>query len=112
MKAVQLMDKGVCPLSRFGHYTVTVRARPAGLPLRDVRVPLRGRARKMLAADPEFEDHDITRGTLKQDDYKAVCRRKPRTVELFGELLGLESTGDREAGPNFQAYIGQDNRAP
>jgi hypothetical protein len=104
-RARDLMDRGYAPLSRFGHYTVDVidesgervyfgmfeTAREAAL-----------MARKMRGNFPKAQ---ITRGTVSEEEYKLFAGVSPETVELFGELLGLEAQGDDAASKAFQTYI-------
>jgi hypothetical protein len=104
-RARELMDRGYAPLSRFGHYTVDVidesgervyfgmfeSAREAAL-----------MARKMRGNFPQAQ---ISRGTVSQEEYKLFAGVSPETVELFGELLGLEAQGDDAASKAFQTYM-------
>jgi N12 class adenine-specific DNA methylase len=106
-RAVELMAKGYAPLSRFGHYTVTVRD-PDGEVLYFGMYESRfdaARAAAAMAKDEEFAGAKITRGTMSEEEYKLFAGVSPETVELFGEMLGLESTGDSAADKAFQAFI-------
>lgn len=105
-RAQDLMDLGYAPLSRFGHYTVTVRRDGQVLyfGMYESRIEA-GRAARALSNDPAFAGATFSRGTLNEDDYKLFAGISPETMELFGEMLGMESTGDSEVDRAFQAYI-------
>lgn len=104
-RARDLMERGYAPLSRFGHYTLDVideggervffgmfeTAREAAIAARKMR--------------DNFPKAQITRGTVSQEEYKLFAGVSPETVELFGELLGLEAQGDDAASKAFQTYV-------
>ncbi len=104
-KARALMDEGYAPLSRFGHYTVDVVGKDGErlyFSLFDNRFEAARMAKKLRAAHPEAT---VTRGTLSEEAYKLFAGVSPETLELFGEMLGLESTGDSAADKAFQEYL-------
>jgi hypothetical protein len=59
-------------------------------------------ARQMRENYPEAR---IAVGTTSQEDYKMFAGISPETVELFGELLGLEADGGGAANEAFQTYL-------
>lgn len=101
----KLKADGYAPLSRFGQYTVDV-------------VDANGNreyfgmfesaydARKM--AD-EMKDlygaNFVTQGALSNEEFKMFAGVTPETAELFGEMLGLNATGDNAADQAFQEFL-------
>ena len=100
-----LMAKGYAPLSRFGQYTVDV-------------VDANGEreyfgmfesaydARKMADKMKDLYGADfVTQGALSAEEFKMFAGVTPETAELFGEMLGLDATGDRAADQAFQEFL-------
>lgn len=104
-RARDLIERGYAPLSRFGHYTVDVIS-PEGerlyFSMFETASEAAQMARKMVEAYPEAK---ITRGTVSEEEYKLFAGVSPETVELFGQLLGLESQGGDAPSQAFQTYI-------
>jgi N12 class adenine-specific DNA methylase len=104
-RAVQLMAEGYAPLSRFGRYTLDI-VQPDGTrayfglfenPLE------RSKMAKQMAAN--FPGAKVTQGTMSQESHKLFQGVTPETVELFGEMLGLEAQGGGAAAEAFQQYL-------
>jgi len=53
----------------------------------------------------EFGDKAVSQGTLSDEAYKLFSDMSPETLELFGNMLGLESTGDNTQDIAFQEYL-------
>jgi hypothetical protein len=105
LKAVNLMAEGYFPLSRFGQYTVDVVDEDGNrlfFSLYESRFEAARAARELEA---EFPGATVRRGTISQEEYKLFAGVSPETLELFGEMLGLESTGDEAMDKAFQAYL-------
>lgn len=99
-----LMGKGYAPLSRFGRYTVDV--------LKDGKREYFGlfetaREANQMAARMrrEFGAGAVTQGMLSQEAFKLFAGVTPETLELFGNALGLDSTGDEARDKAFQDYL-------
>jgi len=53
----------------------------------------------------EFPGANITQGTVSEQAYKMFAGVSPETLELFGDMLGLEAQGDSAAAQAFQTYL-------
>jgi N12 class adenine-specific DNA methylase len=103
--AQRLMDKGYAPLMRFGHYTVDVvdaEGNRVWFSLHESRMDARQRAEW---AAKEFPGATVRRGTTSEESYKQFAGISPETLELFGEMLGLEGDGDGKAHAAFQTFL-------
>lgn len=102
-KAAQVEDliqRGYAPLSRFGSHAVDVvdaNGDRVYFGLFESKAEANKMARKMRA---NYPDATIAQGTVSQEQYRIFAGVSPETVELFGEMLGLE--GSNVA---FQQYI-------
>lgn len=103
-QARDLMAAGYAPLMRFGQYTVDVvhEGQRVYFGLFEGKLDAAKMAKQMEA---EYPGATITRGTVSQEEYKLFAGVSPETLELFGEMLGLESTGDAAKDKAFQEYI-------
>lgn len=104
-RAVDLMERGYAPLSRFGTYSLDVvdaNGERAYFGLFESRLERAAMAKKMAA---EFPGAKITQGTVSQESHKLFAGVTPETLELFGEMLGLESQGDDAGHQAFQQYL-------
>lgn len=103
-KVKTLQSRGYAPLSRFGRYTVDVvtngERQYFGL-FETAREANRmaGRLRE------EFGAASVTQGTLSEESFKLFAGITPETLELFGNALGLDSTGDEARDQVFQNYL-------
>lgn len=103
-KAKDLMARGYAPLSRFGRFTVyaTEGEEQLYFGMFESQAEANRMARRMRANYPAAK---IEQGTVSEAAYKLFAGVSPETVELFGEMLGLESGGDGEANKAFQDYL-------
>ena len=53
----------------------------------------------------EFGETAVSQGTLSEEAFKMFAGVTPETLELFGNALGLDSTGDRAQDQAFQEYL-------
>lgn len=104
-KVRDLQGRGYAPLSRFGRYTVDVvdangdrqyfstfeTAREANA--------MAGRMRE------EFGAEAVSQGTMSDEAFKLFAGVTPETLELFGNALGLDSTGSNAQDQAFQEYL-------
>lgn len=104
-KAQGLIDKGYAPLSRFGQYTLDVLDEDGErvyFSLFESAAERSKMARKMATM---FPNATISTGAVSEEAYKLFAGVSPETLELFGEMLGLESEGSDETSKAFQAYL-------
>jgi proteasome lid subunit RPN8/RPN11 len=104
-KARDLMDRGYAPLTRYGQHSLDVvdaNGERVYFGLFESRAEANKMARQMKENFPEAA---VSQGTMSQEEYKLFSGVSPETVELFGDMLGLESTGDGEADQAFQSYL-------
>lgn len=103
--ARDLMDRGYAPLSRFGKYSVDV-VSPDGERLYFGLFESQSEANKMVRKMRDnYPDATIATGTMSAEAYKVFAGVTPETLELFGEMLGLEATGDDAKDKAFQEYL-------
>jgi hypothetical protein len=57
------------------------------------------------ALKAEFPKAQIAQGTLSDKAYQMFAGVSPETLELFGDMLGLEAQGDDAASLAFQQYL-------
>lgn len=103
----ELMDNGYAPLSRFGQYTVDVVDADGNREYFGM-FESAYEARKMEAEMKALYDGDgyeVSRGALSNEEFKLFAGVTPETAELFGEMLGLDATGDKAADDAFQEYL-------
>jgi len=104
-KAKSLIGRGYAPLSRFGQYTLDVvdsDGKRVYFGLFEGTAERAKMARKMAA---QFPGAKITTGTVSQEAYKLFSGVSPETLELFGEMLGMETDGSDETSKAFQTYL-------
>lgn len=104
-KAQDLMDRGYAPLSRFGKYTLDVvdeNGDRVYFGMFENRFDAAKMNRQMQAS---FPGATINQGTVSEQAYTLFAGVTPETLELFGDMLGLESTGDGAANEAFQTYL-------
>lgn len=101
---VGLQAAGYAPLSRFGKYTVDVveGGERQYFGLFETMYEANTMAAQLRA---EFGEGNVTQGTLSADAFKLFAGITPESLELFGNMLGLESDGDKARDQAFQEYI-------
>jgi len=103
----KLIDDGYAPLSRFGQYTVDVVDSDGNREYFGMFESAYD-ARKMEAEMKELytgDGYTVSRGALSNEEFKLFAGVTPETAELFGEMLGLDATGDKAADDAFQEYL-------
>ena len=103
----KLIDDGYAPLSRFGQYTVDVVDADGNREYFGM-FESAYEARKMEAEMKSLYDGDgytVSRGALSKEEFKLFAGVTPETAELFGEMMGLDATGDKAADDAFQEYL-------
>lgn len=103
-KAGELKLAGYAPLSRFGKYTVdvVVDGERKFFSLYESAADASRAAAQMRA---EFGDGNVEQGTLSQREFELFQGITPESLELFGNMLGLDSTGDDAQDKAFQDYL-------
>ncbi|MEZ2293920.1 PLxRFG domain-containing protein [Variovorax sp. RCC_210] len=104
-KVRDLQARGYAPLSRFGRYTVDVvdaKGERQYFGLFETAREANTMAANMRG---EFGDAAVSQGTLSEEAFKMFAGVTPETLELFGNALGLDSTGDRAQDQAFQEYL-------
>ncbi|MEO8021058.1 PLxRFG domain-containing protein [Polaromonas sp.] len=104
-KARDLMDRGYAPLSRFGSYSLDVvdqNGERVYFGLFESKAEANRMARQMRG---NFPKATINQGTMSDEEYKLFAGVTPETIELFGEMLGLESEGSEASNQAFQQYL-------
>ena len=100
-----LMGKGYAPLSRFGQYTVDVVDANGDREYFGMFESAYD-ARKMAEKMGDLYGADfVTQGALSKEEFKMFAGVTPETAELFGEMLGLDATGDKAADQAFQEFL-------
>ena len=100
-RVTDLKDRGYMPLMRFGPNTVTVRDRETqqvvffGMYETQAEANVEARRLRESAAPNE----SVTRGEMSQEQWRLFKGVSPETVELFGQVAGVERT------PVFEEYI-------
>ncbi|WP_304305829.1 PLxRFG domain-containing protein [Pseudacidovorax intermedius] len=100
-----LVRRGYAPLSRFGAYTLDVvdaKGERVYFGMFESRLERGAMARRMRA---NFPDATFTMGTNSEQSYKLFNGITPETLELFGEMVGLEAEGDAAQHQLFQQYL-------
>ncbi|WP_087864809.1 PLxRFG domain-containing protein [Comamonas thiooxydans] len=103
--AKALQESGYAPLSRFGRYFVDV-VDPSGERLyfgmyESKRDSNRAERDFRLA----FPGAKVEQGTISQQVYKLFAGVTPESLELFGNMLGLDSEGNAAQDKAFQEYL-------
>lgn len=104
-RARDLMNRGYAPLSRFGSYSLDVvdeKGDRVYFGLFESKAEANKMARQMKA---NFPAATVSQGTMSDEEYKLFAGVSPETVELFGEMLGLETGGDDASHQAFQQYL-------
>lgn len=104
-RVAELVGRGYAPLSRFGQYTLDVvdeNGERVYFGLFESRMEAGAMARKMKV---NFPGAQITQGTMSDQSFKLFAGVSPETLELFGEMLGLEGTGTDAQSQAFQQYL-------
>lgn len=105
-KAKDLIARGYAPLMRFGQYTLDVVDSTGKRVYFGLFETARERAKMARGMAEQYPGATIRTGTTSQEEYKLFAGVTPETLELFGEMLGLESddpAGEKHAA--FQTYL-------
>ena len=103
-KVNALKKQGYAPLSRFGRYSVdvVVDGKREYFNLFESKAAANQMAVKMKQT---FGPENVAQGTMSQKEFEQFQGITPESLELFGNKLGLDSTGDDAQDKAFQAYL-------
>jgi predicted RNA methylase len=104
-KAKDLIERGYAPLSRYGQYTLDVVSQDGERVYFGMFESKMDAARMARRLEQEYPGATMTRGTVSEEEYKLFAGVSPETLELFGDMLGLEAQGDGAAAKAFQTYL-------
>ena len=104
-KVRDLQARGYAPLSRFGRYTVDVVDAKGERQYFGLFETAREANTMAASMRGEFGDAAVSQGTLSEEAFKMFAGVTPETLELFGNALGLDATGDRAQDQAFQEYL-------
>ncbi len=103
-KVGKLKQEGYAPLSRFGKFTVdaVVDGKREYFGMFETE-----RAANRMAATlrMEFGRDNVSQGTMSQKEYELFQGITPESLELFGNMMGLDSTGNEAQDKAFQTYL-------
>lgn len=104
-KAAELMAQGYAPLSRFGRYTVDVVDAAGERQYFGMFETAREANQMALRMRSTFQGAKVTQGTMSQEAYKLFAGITPESLEMFGNMLGLDSEGSDAQDKAFQEYL-------
>jgi hypothetical protein len=104
-RAADLIKRGYAPLMRFGQFTLDVVDADGQRVYFGLFESAAERAKMEREMRANYPRATMRAGTTSQEDYRMFAGISPETVELFGELLGLESDGGGAANEAFQTYL-------
>lgn len=104
-KARDLQAMGYAPLSRFGRYTVDVVDQAGERQYFGMFDSIPDSNRMKEAMEREFPGATITQGTMSAEAYKLFQGITPESLELFGNMLGLNEEGSSAQDKVFQQYL-------
>ncbi|WP_295986299.1 PLxRFG domain-containing protein [uncultured Variovorax sp.] len=104
-KVRDLQARGYAPLSRFGRYSVDVVDSKGERQYFGLFETAREANKMASSMRSEFGDAAVSQGTLSEEAFKMFAGVTPETLELFGNALGLDATGDRAQDQAFQEYL-------
>lgn len=104
-KAKDLIERGYAPLSRYGQYTLDVVSQDGERVYFGMFESKMDASRMARRLEQEYPGATMTRGTVSEEEYKLFAGVSPETLELFGDMLGLEAQGDGAAAKAFQTYL-------
>ena len=104
-KVRDLSDAGYMPLSRFGQYTLDVVDANGERQYFGMFESKADANRMKLQMRSTFPSAAIVQGTMSQQAFKLFQGVTPESIELFGNMLGLDSEGSEAKDKAFQAYL-------
>jgi len=104
-KARELMAQGYAPLSRFGRYTLDVLDAQGERLYFGMYETMADSNRAKLQMASAFPGARISQGTMSDQAFKLFAGVTPESLELFGNMLGLDPQGSQAQDKAFQQYL-------
>lgn len=104
-KIADLIAHGYAPLSRFGRYTVDVVGKDGTREYFGMFETPREANKMAERMRAEFRDAAVTQGTMSEQSYKLFQGITPESLEMFGNMLGLNAGESEAQDKAFQAYL-------
>lgn len=104
-RATELMAEGYAPLQRFGRYTVDVVDKDGERLYFGMFESARESNIMRMRMVEQYPGATVKAGTMSDQAYKLFAGVTPESLERFGEMLGLDATGDQAKDKAFQAYL-------
>lgn len=104
-QARDLMDAGYMPLSRFGQYTLDVVDAAGERQYFSLFESVREANQMALKMRSAFPGANVVQGTMSQQAFKLFQGVTPESLEMFGNMLGLDSEGNEAKDKAFQEYL-------
>ncbi|CDS55254.1 conserved phage mega protein [Polaromonas sp. CG9_12] len=103
-KVLKLKKRGYAPLSRFGRYAVdvVVDGERQYFSLFETMAESNQMAAQLRE---EFGAANVQQSKMSQKEFEQYQGISPESLELFGNMLGLDSTGSEAKDQVFQAYL-------
>ncbi|WP_315128084.1 PLxRFG domain-containing protein [Comamonas antarctica] len=103
--AQELQQAGYAPLSRFGRYTVDVVDAAGERQYFGMYETMREANMAARNFRQTFPGATVEQGTMSQQVFKLFAGVTPESLELFGNMLGLDSQGTEAQDKAFQEYL-------
>lgn len=103
--AQELQQAGYAPLSRFGRYTVDVVDAAGERQYFGMYETMREANMAARNFRQTFPGATVEQGTMSQQVFKLFAGVTPESLELFGNMLGLDSQGNEAQDKAFQEYL-------
>ena len=104
-KIQSLIDRGYAPLSRYGQYTLDIVDATGNRVFFGMYEGKRERGAKVREMRAQFPTATFTMGTNSEQSYKLFNGITPETLELFGQMVGIEGDGNSAQSQMFQQYL-------
>lgn len=104
-KARELMAQGYAPLSRFGRYTLDVVDANGERQYFGMYESMADSNRARIQMASAFPGATISQGTMSAEAFKLFQGVTPESLQLFGNMLGLDAEGGAAQDKAFQQYL-------
>ena len=104
-QARDLMEAGYMPLSRFGQYTLDVVDAAGERQYFSLFESVREANQMALKMRSAFPGANVVQGTMSQQAFQLFQGVTPESLEMFGNMLGLDSEGNEAKDKAFQEYL-------
>ena len=104
-RARELMAEGYAPLSRFGRYTLDVVDANGDRQYFGMYESMADSNRARIQMASAFPGATISQGTMSTEAFKLFQGVTPESLQLFGNMLGLDAEGSAAQDKAFQQYL-------